>query len=77
MPELKKNILNFGCGINFNFEGILAHSFDRFYVVTYFILPTVSDLKFSTINFYETWDYLKEKNGCDQNSKVYIRNRIN
>ena len=37
MPELKKNILNSGYGINFKYEGILAHSFDRFYVVTRFI----------------------------------------
>ena len=72
MPELKKNILKFGYGINFKYEGMLAHSFDRFYVVTKFILPTVSDLKFSTINFDETCDYLKEENGYDHNSKEYI-----
>ena len=30
MPELKRNILNFGYGINFEYEGMLAHSFDRF-----------------------------------------------
>ena len=29
---------------------MLAHSFERFYVVTKFILPTVKDLKFSAIN---------------------------
>ena len=29
-PELKKNILNFGYGINFKYEGLLVHSFDRF-----------------------------------------------
>ena len=50
-PELKKNILKFGYGINYKYEGILAHSFNRFYVVTKFILPTVEDLKFSTLNF--------------------------
>ena len=32
MPELKRNILNFGYRINFKYEGMLAHSFDRFYV---------------------------------------------
>ena len=51
MPELKRNILNFGCGINFKYEGMLSHSFDRFYVVANFILPTVDDLKFSPIDF--------------------------
>ena len=33
MPELKKNVLNFGFGANFKYEGMLTHSFDRFYVV--------------------------------------------
>ena len=37
-PELKKNILHFGYGINCKYEGILTHSFDRFCVVTKFIL---------------------------------------
>ena len=55
MPELKKkkNILNFGYGINFKNEGMLAHSFDRFYVVTKFILPLVNDLKLSPLEFNE------------------------
>ena len=33
-PEPKKNILKFGYGIDYKYEGMLAHSFDRFYVVT-------------------------------------------
>ena len=41
MSELKRNILNFGYGINFKYEGMLSHSFDRFYVVTKFELPRV------------------------------------
>ena len=45
-PGLKKNILNFGYGINYKYEGMLAHLFDRFYVVTKFILPTIGDLNF-------------------------------
>ena len=40
---------------------MLAHSFDRFYVVTKFILPTVNDLTFSTIKFDEKCEYLQEK----------------
>ena len=42
-PELKKNILKFSYGINYKYEGMLAHSFDRFYVVTKFILPSFKD----------------------------------
>ena len=34
MPELKRNILNFGYRINFKYEGMISHSFGRFYVVT-------------------------------------------
>ena len=44
MPELKKNILNFGYGVNFKYEGMLSHSFDRFYIVTKFELPKTKDL---------------------------------
>ena len=53
IPELKRNILNFGYGINFKYEEILSHSFDRFYVVTKFVL-----LKFSPIEFDSKCSYL-------------------
>ena len=71
-PELKKNILNFGYGISFKYEGMLVHSFNRLYVVTKFILHTVKDLKFLTINFNETCHYLHEKNGHSVDAKQYI-----
>ena len=51
MPELKKNVLNFGYRINFKHEGMLAHSFDRFYVVTKFEMPKIEDLKLTTFTF--------------------------
>ena len=38
-----------------------AHSFNRFYVVTKYILPTVEDLKFTTLNFNAKCEYLQEK----------------
>ena len=34
MPELKRNVLNFGYGVNFKYEEMSIHSFNRFYVVT-------------------------------------------
>ena len=49
--ELKRNSLNFGYGINYKYKGMLAHSFDRFYVVTKFISPSIGDLNFSTLNY--------------------------
>ena len=60
--ELKKNILNFGYGINYKYDGMLANSFDRFYVVTKFILPSIRDLKFSTLNYDNTCAYLDSNN---------------
>ena len=51
MPELNRNILNFGYGVNFKYEGMLSHSFDRFYIVTKFELPKTEDLGFATFKF--------------------------
>ena len=72
MPQLNKNILNFGYGINFKNGGMLAHSFYRFYVVTKFILPSVNDLNFSLLDFNEKCSYLNDNVICDHNSKEYI-----
>ena len=43
MPELKQNV--------FRYEGMLEHSFDRFYVVTKVELPKVSDLNLTMFQF--------------------------
>ena len=50
---------------------MLAHSFDRFYVVTKFILPSITDLKFSKLNYDSTCSYLNEKNSHDAETKKY------
>ena len=60
MPELKKNILKFGYRNNFIYEGILAVSFDKFYVVAKFILPSVDNLKFLQVDFNERCNYLSD-----------------
>ena len=65
MPELKNNVLNFGYGVNFKYEGMLSHSFDRFYVVTKFEMPKVKDLKLTTFTFDLTCEHLN-------NPKSYI-----
>ena len=44
-PELQKNILKFGYGINYKYEGMLAHLFDRFFIVTKFTLPSMGGYK--------------------------------
>ena len=51
MPKLKKNVLNFGYGANFKYEGMLTHSFDRFYVVAKYKIPKIEHLKFTTFSF--------------------------
>ena len=62
MPELKRNILKFGYGVNFKYEGILSHSFDRFYVVTKFELSIVEDLRLTTVEFDSKCSYLISRN---------------
>ena len=75
MPELKKNILNFGYGVNFKYEGMLSHSFERFYIVMKFELPKTKDLKLATFGFdfecsyanhtsTSTTDYARLMNYC-------------
>ena len=51
MSELKRNILNFGYGVNFKYDRMLSHSFDQFYIVTKFELPKTKDLKLVTFKF--------------------------
>ena len=51
MPELKRNILNFGYGVNFKYERMLSHSFDQFYIVAKFELPKTKDLRLVAFKF--------------------------
>ena len=52
---------------------MLAHSFDRFYVVTKFILPSIGDLTFSTLNYENTCAYLDNKTVSNTESKKCVR----
>ena len=61
IPELQKNILKFGYGINYKYEGMLAHSFDRFYIIAKFMLPSIGDIKFSNLNFDHSCTYMNKK----------------
>ena len=62
MPELKKNVSNFEYGVNFKYQGMLSHSFDRFYVVTEFEMPKIQDLKLTMFSFDLTCNYLNISN---------------
>ena len=68
MPELKRNILNFGYGVDFKYEGMLSHSFDRFYVVTKLELPKMKDLKLTTVQFDSKCIYLAARNKTQPSS---------
>ena len=71
-PELQKNILKFGYGINYKYEGMLAHSFDRFYIVTKFMLPSMGDIKFSKLNFDHTSAYMNKEYAPNTDSRKYL-----
>ena len=51
---------------------MLVHSFDRFYVVTKFILPMIGDLKFSKLDFDDTCAYTDNKYAQNTESKNYM-----
>ena len=55
---------------------MLVHSFDRFYVVTKFILPSIGDLNFSQLNYDNTCAYLDSINMHDTESKKHMLDLI-
>ena len=63
--ELQKNILKFGYGINFKYEGMPAHFFDIFYVIAKFILPMLDDLKLYPIKYDKECQYLRNLDDKD------------
>ena len=48
---------------------MLAHSFDRFYVITKFILPTTSDMNFLKFNFKGGCEYLRRRDSRHNHRK--------
>ena len=71
-PELQRNILKFGYGMKYKYEGMLAHSFDRFYIAMKFMLPSVKDIKFSNLNFDESCTYMNKKYAPQTDSRKYL-----
>ena len=70
--ELQKNILKFGYGINYKYEGMLTHLFDQFYIVTKFMLPSMGDIKFSKLNFDHTCTYINKEYAPNMDSRKYL-----
>ena len=74
MPKLKQNVLRFGYGVNFRYEGMLAHSFDRFYVVTRIEIPKVSDLNLTVFQFNYNCSHVAN---IEKDTKFKIPSTIN
>ena len=49
-----------------------AHSFDRFYVVTKFILPCIGELQFSKLNYDNTCTYPDNKNAYNTEARKHM-----
>ena len=48
------------------------HSFDRFYIVTKFILPSMGDIKFSKLNFDHSCAYTNKEYAPNTDSRKYL-----
>ena len=69
--------MKFGYGINYKYEGMLAHSFDRLYVITKFVLPTLDDLKLYPIKYDKECNYLRNLDDEDNDQiKQNIRDLL-
>ena len=64
--------MKFGYGIYYKYEGMLPHSFDRFYVATKFMLPMIGDLKFSKLDFDYTCAYTEKEYAPNMDSRKYM-----
>ena len=51
---------------------MLMHSFDRFYVVTKFLLPMIGDLKFSKLNYDYTCVYMNKEYAPNTDLRNYL-----
>ena len=72
-PELQKNVLKFGYGINYKYEGMLTHSFDRFYIITKFILPLMGNIRFSHLTFDDSCSYMNKEYTPNMDSSKHLR----
>ena len=71
--ELQKNILKFGYGINYKYEGMLMHSFDRFYIITKFILQLIGNIRFSHLTFDDSCSYMNKEYAPNTDSSRYLK----
>ena len=70
--ELQKNVFKFGYGINYKYEGMLVHLFDRFYIVTKFMLSLIGDIKFSRLNYDHSCTYMNKEYTPNMDSRKHL-----
>ena len=51
---------------------MLAQSFDRFYIIMKFMLPSMGDIKFSNLNFDQSCAYMNKKYAPNMDSSKYL-----
>ena len=51
---------------------MLTHSFDRFYIITKFMLPSMGDIKFSNLNFDHFCAHMNKKYAPNMDSSKYL-----
>ena len=76
IPKLQRKFLIFDYGINYKYEGMLAHSLDRFHVVTKFMLPTIGDLKFPKLDFDYTCAYMRKEYAPNTETRRYMHMKV-
>ena len=51
---------------------MLAYLFDRFYIVTKFMLPSMGDIKFSNLYFDHSCAYINKEYAPNTDSRTYL-----
>ena len=52
---------------------MLMHSFNRFYIITKFILPSIGDIKFLQLNFDDSCSYMNKEYTPSMDSSKYLQ----
>ena len=71
-PELKKNIFNFGYRINYKYEGMLAHSFDKILCSNKIYITFHRRVTISKLNYDSTCTYPDNKNTYNTETRKHI-----
>ena len=70
--ELQKNILKFGYSINYKYEGMLAHSFDRFYIITQIYVAFNRRYKVFQVELYSFLCIYEQRVCPNSDSRKYL-----